>query len=127
MKFAKNGQFFILSGLFMVLLVIYIYSLETDNTYISSGVKTSIYENVVYETCMIGRNSNSSNIDSRFGSFSLFVMNYCEDFSNECILEINLKPGNPPGGNMSLLNYTHYSYELTYTWDNYTYYKNFTC
>ncbi len=124
MKVNKKSQLFIVSGLFILLAAIFIYSLETDNTYISDFGDNSILRNIISEMCLIGENSNSSNIVSRHNNFVLNIANYCNSFGNNCDLEYSYTA---PGGNMSLLNYTHFIYNISYNWGMMNYEGSFVC
>ncbi len=121
----KSGQLFLLSAYLILFGLIFIYSLETQNTYKLKSSKSSILNNVIYETCKIGKLSNGSYIDSRYSNFTINVNNYCNGFGNICNLTIT-KIGSAPT-NLSQLNYTHYNYSILYKNHGYDYEKNFTC
>lgn len=121
----KRGQFIIFSGMFLLLLLLFIYSLETQNTYIIEPAKFRLLDNIIYESCMIGKLSNGSFIDSRFDNFTLNVASYCNIFGNFCNLTIVKIDGAPT--NLSLLNYTHYNYSLEYNYDDNYYNERFNC
>ncbi len=125
LKNNKKGQFMIFSVFFFVILLLFIYSQETENFYIIKSSKTDIANNIIYETCKIGKMSNGSYIDSRLGNFSQSISNYCLDFNYTCILTIEKSPSAPV--NLSLLNYTYYNF--TYNYYNYGLNStvNFTC
>lgn len=125
MKNNKKSQFMIFSITFFILLFMFIYSQETENDYISKSSKTSILSNIVYETCQVGKMSNGSYIDSRFGNFSQSISNYCTSFSYTCNLTILKSAGAP--SNLSLLNYTFYNFSLNYKNNGFNYTSNFTC
>lgn len=127
MFFYKKSQFFILSGMLLFLLLFIIYSLETENSYISKFSDDTILNNIVYETCVIGKNSNGTQIDGRYSSFSLNVSDYCESMNNYCNLSITPNVVIPPEGNWSLLNYTHYDYHIDYGWNGYNTSFDFNC
>lgn len=127
MFFSKKAQFFILSGMLLFLLLFFIYSLETDNSYIVKFSKNSILDNIVYETCIIGKNSNGTQIDGRFDSYELNVLNYCISRGLSCNLTIINNTQIPPLGNWSLLNYTHYNYNIDYNSDNFNVSFDFNC
>jgi hypothetical protein len=52
------------------------------------GYNIDIVNNIIYETCKIGKMSNGTYIDNRFGNFSQSVSNYCLNFNSTCILNI---------------------------------------
>ena len=124
---SKRSQFFIFSALFYILLFLFIYSLETENSYIVNSDKVNLLDNLVYETCQIGINSNASQIAQRFGNYTNDVRSYCIDFGYNCTLDIQLQAGMPPGGNFSLLNYTMYDYNISYRKSGFNYHGGFTC
>lgn len=125
MRYNKKGQFIILSVALFVLLLLFIYSQETDNSYIIKSSKSSIIDNIIYETCRVGKMSNGSYIDSRFGNFSISTLNYCASFNYTCILNITKSASAP--ANLSILNYTSYNFSITYYNDGFNYTSNFTC
>ena len=127
MYFRKKSQFFILSGLFFLSLIIFIYSIETENNYIIESTNYNLLDNILYEACQIGIKSNATNIASRYSIFTAEVLSYCGDFGDVCNLSITLKSDMPPGGNMSLLNYTQYDYFVDYIVGDYNYVGNFSC
>lgn len=123
----KKSQFLILSTLFLLLLLIFSYSLGTENSYITKKSKFNLLDNIIYETCQIGRNSNGTFIDSRYSNFTLDVKNYCQEFNYNCTLSIINNTAIPPLGNWSLLNYTHYNYSIYYEFDGFKYNNDFSC
>lgn len=122
---SKKSQVLVFSAMFLILLIIFIYSLENQNSYKPDFRKSTILENIKFETCQVGKMSNGSYLDSRFVSFSQNVSNYCTYFDNSCTLTITKEGGAPT--NLSLLNYTHYSYSIDFTWDNFTFSGGFSC
>jgi len=123
----KKSQFLILSALYLILLILFSYSLETQNDYITKNTKNLLLNNLIYETCQIGKLSNGSFIDSRLSNFSVDVNNYCDGFGYNCSLSIINNTQIPPGGNYSKLNYTHYNYSIFYEVDGFVYTGDFTC
>jgi len=121
----KKSQFMIFSITFFVLLLTFIYSQETENYYILKSSKTTILDNIVHETCQVGKMSNGSYIDSRLGNFSQSLNTYCNDFDFTCNLTV-LKSGSAPA-NLSLLNYTFYNFTLDYKNEGFNHTSNFTC
>ena len=124
---SKKSQLLILSGMLLFLLLIFIYYIETENSYITKSSQDSILNNIIYETCIIGKNSNGSQIDSRYRAFSGNVSQYCNSNNNYCNLIINNNTAIPPLGNWSKLNYTHYDYSIVYSWDGYNTTLDFNC
>lgn len=84
-----------------------------------------LLDNIMFESCQVGKLSNGSYIDDRFISFSGNLSQYCDGIGITCNLTISKKAGAPV--NLSILNYTHYNYELNYIEGNYHYNSNFTC
>lgn len=127
MIFNKNkfGQFFILSGFFIMLSLLFIYSLETENYYIENLGESSLLSNIIYETCMVGKYSNGSYLDSRFFDFETRVESYCIESEINCNLSI-IKQGGAPS-NLSLLDYSYYNYYINYTNKNFEYNSEFNC
>lgn len=121
----KKSQFILFSGLFLLLLILFIYSLETENSYISKPVKFNLLNNIIHESCMVGKLSNGTYIDQRFANFTIYIQNYCNNFDAICTLTITKDVGAPT--NLTLLNYTHYQYSIEYNYDNYYYNERFNC
>lgn len=120
----KKSQFVIFSGLFLLSSLIFIYSLETQNNYISNFNEFNILHNIEIETCDIGKFSNGSFINSRFSNFTSYVYNYCDSFGYICILNIS---NTDMETNISILNYNNYSYNIVFNYNGYNYTGNFTC
>jgi len=125
LKKTNKGQFLILSASLVLSLLFFIYSIETENSYIIKSTKFYILDNIKYESCNIGKLSNGSYLDQRFLNFSGKVKSYCEDRGFLCELNITKKNGAPT--NLSLLNYTSYNYRINYSVENYKFEGNFTC
>lgn len=124
---AKKGQFLILSGLFILLLSIFIYSLETDNTYILNLKDSSIVENIQFETCKVLKMSNGTQIISREAILIQNIENYCFQRDVVCNLTLINNTIVPPFGNFSLLNYTHYNLSLEISQGSKNYNSQFKC
>lgn len=125
MNYHKKSQLFILSALLLILLLIFTYSLETDNTYIVKTSKYNLLNNIQYETCMIGKTSQGSNITSRYSSYEINVENYCTNLNHICDLTISNNTVLP--SNTSLIDYTMFDYHIKYEMSNFHYDQNFTC
>jgi hypothetical protein len=125
MKKNKKSQFMILSMSFLILLLFFSYSLETQNTYIVKSSKHSILNNIIEETCYIGKNSNGSNIESRYSNFTIDVKNYCNNINYICNLTITNNTVLP--SNESLINYTLFDYNIIFEANEYSYSNNFNC
>lgn len=117
----KSGQIFILSCFLLMLSLVFIYSLETDNSYISDFTNSIIIENIIYETCNIGYQSNGSQYDSRFLFFQNHVNSNCQNSSYNCNISITKQVSAP--SNLSLLNYTDFDFHL-YFENNFINYSN---
>ena len=126
-KTKKKSQAFIISAMFLFLLMIFIYSQETQNTYIVKSGEYNLVKNIIYETCYIGTTSNGSFIDNRYSTFKNNIYSHCQNIEKICNLTITNNTQIPPLGNYSLLNYTHYNYHLTYLTEHISYSINFTC
>jgi uncharacterized membrane protein len=121
----KKGQLFLISSFLLFFSVLFIYSLETENTYITSSSKNGILGNIIYESCQVGIKSNGSYIDLRYSEFTSNVSNYCDNLNYVCSLTIIKKGGAPT--NLSDLNYTHYDYNINYENEGFVYTNDFTC
>jgi hypothetical protein len=123
----KKSQLIVLSLFFVISALILIYYTETENFYISKNEGNYILRNIEYESCMVGRLSNGTYLDSRFSNFSESVKNYCSNYNSDywCILNITKKSGAPT--NLSLLNYTYYNYHINISFNNFKFNGNFTC
>lgn len=127
MKNSKSGQFLIFSGFFLVMLLIFIYYTETQNNYILNLGNDYILNNIIYESCMVGKLSNGSNIDTRNSIFISDISNYCFDLGIFCDLNIIKNSTGQAIVNLTLLNYTYYDYSINYSNFGFEYFKNYTC
>ncbi|MFW6009300.1 MAG: hypothetical protein ACOCP8_08570 [archaeon] len=121
----KRGQFLILSFLFLFLLLIISYSIETQNNYIEKNNKYFVVNNIITETCIIGQNSNGSNIQERFLNFTQDVYLYCDDMDYNCNLTIINNTLIPT--NISLINYTLFDYYIDFQSNDHLITKKFNC
>ena len=126
-RFMKNkkSQMFIISGFFVILGLLFIYSLETENYYIISSSKSSLLSNIIHQTCQIGEISNGSYLDSRFAQFESNIETYCPQIGVSCNLTISKSAGAPT--NLSELDYTYYNYSIDYENWGYSYSGDFNC
>jgi hypothetical protein len=122
---SKKGQFLILSAYVLILLLLFINSLETENTYIDSFSKNIILTSIQRETCSVAKMGPGTELDSRFSTVHSQVASYCETKASLCNITITKKVGAP--ANTSLLDYTHYTYKLEYNYSNYYYNSTFIC
>jgi len=121
----KKSQLLILSGLVLISLLIFSYSLETQNDYISKNSGNNILENIIFETCSIGKLSNGTFINQRYENYTIDIKNYCKEFNYSCLLNITNSYNET---NLSILNYKNYSYHLKFNSSNkYILNKNFSC
>lgn len=125
LKTNKSGQMFIISAFILLISLFFIYSQETDNYYILSSGESIILENLIYETCQIGYLSNGSYIETRYSLFQNLTNSNCLNSPNNCTLSI-MKIGGAPT-NLSLLNYTHFNYNLSFIGNTINYSNSFTC
>ncbi len=123
----NKSQFFIFSVLFFLLLLLFIYSLETQNFYIESKNDFYILDNIKYEICYIAKNSDYINMETRFNQLSLDISSYCLQYSNICNLSIIKKNYMPPFGNITLLNYSQFDYNIYFNWNGLIVEENFIC
>jgi hypothetical protein len=124
---SKKGQFAVMMGLLLFLLLYFIYSSETRNTYIYDFGEIHIVDNIKLEVCDVLYVSNGTQINSSIPLMESDVSTYCAGKGYSCTLQfINLTPV-PPSGNWSLLNYTHYQMNVTIVSKLYTLQENFTC
>ncbi len=121
----KSGQIFILSGFLLILSLVFIYSLETDNSYITDFTDSIIIENIIYETCEIGQNSNGSQFDSRFLSYQNHINLNCQNNYYTCLLNIT-KKGSAPA-NLSLLTVSDFDFHLYFKNQFINYSNLYTC
>lgn len=125
MFYSKKGQFIIISVLLLILVLIFTYYQETDNSYIVKSSKYNLLDNIIYETCLVGRNSNGTYIQVRFDSFTNNVSSYCLDSGYVCNLTIQNNSIIP--SNESLINYTLFDYHIEYNASGYVYSGDFNC
>ena len=127
MKKSKKSQFLMLSAFIVMFIFVFIYSLETENYYIANSPESSLLNNIIYETCTLGSNSNGTQIDSRYSNFTIDVSSYCTSRDIICNLTIVNNTQIPPSGNWSQLDYSDYNYTISLASSTYNYTGNFTC
>ena len=125
MKKNKKSQFLILSIGFLIVLLIISYSVETQNTYIIKSSKYTILNNIVEEACYIGKNTNGSNLQSRYSNFTVDIENYCQNLGYSCNLSIQNNTALP--NNESQINYTLFDHYIDFKAKEYSYQTNFNC
>lgn len=123
----KKGQFLILSGMFIILLSIFIYSLETDNYYKVNLKDSNVVENIQSQTCNVLKLSNGSQLFNRKDQIIQIVEEYCLQRNIYCSLSIVNNTIIPPLGNFTLLNYTHYNLSLELMNSTKNYNSSFIC
>jgi len=121
----KKSQLLVLSGLILILSLVFIYSLETGNNYIRQSGEIHIVNNVISEVCNLGKMSNGTNIDVRYQDVVLEIDEYCDLYDFYCNVSIVKKPTAPI--NLSLLNYTHYDYNVSLKTKTTLYDGGFSC
>jgi hypothetical protein len=121
----KKGQLFIIGGFFIMLSLVFIYSLETDNHYIISSSKSSLLSNIIDQTCQVATLSNGSYIDTRFTDLETKTNQYCNSINLNCDLVISKSLGAPI--NLSELDYTYYNYSIYYKNEGFSYNNSFRC
>ncbi|MFW5704554.1 MAG: hypothetical protein ACOCXG_01805 [Nanoarchaeota archaeon] len=121
----KKSQLLVLSGLILILSLVFIYSLETGNNYIRQSGEIYIIDNVISEVCNLGKMSNGTNIDARYQDVVLEIDEYCDLYGFFCNVSIVKQAGAPT--NLSLLNYTHYDYSVSLKTETTLYRGGFNC
>lgn len=124
---AKKAQFLVLSMTYLVLLLFLIYYVETENTYIVFSGENHIEKNIILETCEIGYRSNGTQIGPRYENFSNSLLEACYKKGVHCNISIVNNTAIPPEGNYSLLNHTHYDYQVYINSSRLEINKSFTC
>ena len=125
LKQTKSGQLFIISSFLLLIGLVFIYSLETENSYIANFGESIIIENIIYETCELGYQSNGSYIETHFTNFQNLVNQNCLNKTYKCELTITKQLSAPT--NLSLLNFTHFNYNLKFTSNTLNYSNTITC
>ena len=123
----KKGQFLIFSALFLFLLLLFIYSVETDNTYIENSGENKLILNIIEETCLVATLNNGTDLNSSLYRFESEVNSYCLQVGTNCTLDVSNNSEVPPGGDWSALNHTHYDYNLTYNYDGFSFTQTIGC
>ena len=90
MDLKKKSQFFIFIGFLFLSLLVFIYSIETQNNYIVKSTNYNLLDNILFEVCQLGTNSNATNIESRYSNLTFDVFNYCGGYIYICNLTIAL-------------------------------------
>lgn len=121
----KKSQLLILSTLYLAMFLVFIYSLETDNYYITHFEEYSIVENLKFETCYVVTSTNGTYLENKLLEFNQGVASYCSSFGLNC----NFTATNitPIPSNESLINYSLYSYSLEVTTPQSSSFSQFTC
>lgn len=122
---SKKSQFLVLSSMILLGLLLFIYSEETQNTYITSSSKLSLLENIKHEVCEVGKRSNGTFIDSRFTNITINISSYCSDFGFVCNVTIDKESEAPV--DLTFLNYTYYNYSIEYVNNGFNSTRRFTC
>lgn len=122
---SKKGQVIIFSVMFLILLLLVSYSQETQNDYKRYFDKDGILNNIMFEVCQVGYQSNGSNLDTRYSTFETDVESYCVRRGVNCSFSTTKDSGAP--SNLTLLNYTYYNHSITYNNSGYEVSQTFTC
>jgi hypothetical protein len=126
MKYNRKSQFFILSGIVLILGLIFIYSLETSNIYIDNSDDSNRLPNIFSEVCFVAKMSNGTSIDTNLNNTKNELNSFC---SNSGLYNCNFsftKSASAPA-NVSLLNYTHYTFEINFTSNSIEYKGEIDC
>ncbi len=121
----KKSQLVIISMIFIVFALLFIYSAGIINVFKEEYRKDYLVENIKYETCQVARISNGSFIDTRLQEFSSNVFNYCLNKGCYCNLTVYKSATAPT--NLSLLNYSYYEFGLNYSCMGTVYDQRFKC
>ncbi len=108
-----------------MLSLVFIYSQETQNSYIVHFTDSIIIEDIIYESCKIGYTSNGTFIESRFSNFENYINLDCQNNYYNCQLTITKNISAPT--NLSLLNFTHFDFEFSFDSQNINYSKQYIC
>ena len=127
LKYQKKGQFLIFSALFLFLLLLFIYSVETDNTYIENSGENKLILNIIEETCLVATLNNGTDLNASLYQFEIDVNDYCSQVKANCTITITNNSIIPPGGNWSDLNHTHYNYDINYSYGGLSFTQTIGC
>jgi hypothetical protein len=103
MKFKKKGQFLIFSALFLFLLLYFIYSLETVNTYKFENGDFIYIDEYKDKICTPLISRNGIDLNSTIPLIETSIYGYCSYAEIECNFIIYNITEVPPLGNWSLL------------------------
>ena len=123
-----KGQFIVVSVLFLLLLLLVIYSLGTQKPYIAYSGERHVLNNLLEEGCTLGNLSNGSYLDYRFSDFINHTTSYCSGLGYTCTFNIS-RPQSGPSyeDNLSQLSYLNFTYSLYFKGNVLTYNSSFTC
>ncbi len=127
LKFNNKSQIIVLACAFLFLIFLYIYSLETMNSYINMPPKTTILQVVADEVCYLAYRSSGEDLDLRLKMVNSSLLEYCNSEGLLCSFDIIPYGEVPPLGNWSLLNYSYYNFSLFVSDSTFNFTREFKC
>ncbi len=127
MNFLKKSQFMVISGLFLFMIIYFIYSIETDNTYISKNGNFILLEKYPQELCLPIQNKTGITLNQSINTLENRFTNYCNGIDYNCSINIYNITTAPPEGNISKLNMSQYRISITFEDFDYNYSEDFSC
>lgn len=124
---SKKSQFFILSGVFLLLTLYFIYSQEITTSYIGQFDLYHYTNNIEHEVCDSITSISGQNLTFRIDYLKNNLPLYCDLYDFNCSLTFDNSSIIPPMGNWSLVNYSLYNVGFNLTSDKFAYLKNITC
>ena len=115
---SKQSQIIIIAAFLVFSALLFLYSLETQNYYNTNSQKIDIDSTIHLLFCEHITQASGLNLNSSLVEFENSFEQYCNHIDSlTCNVNIIVST-NPPGGNFSLLNFTHLS--LNYSTQYYT-------
>ena len=121
----KKSQLFILSTFLLCILLLFIYSLETQKNYIVHLDKKSSVVSFQKEMCQVVKMSNGSNLAFRLENFSKSQEEFCNNIFGVCKSELYLTQ--PLPSIQSLINSSYFLVELEISSQSFFLKRNFSC
>lgn len=113
---SKKGQFMIFSVFFLFLLLVFIYSLETVNTYKFENGDLLYIHDIEEKICPILNSRNGTILNDTIPTVENSINSYCNSYEVGCIFTIENITSIPPLGNWSYLNISQF--EMNYVINN---------
>ena len=108
-----------MSATFFVLLLIFIYSLETTNSYKSVEGEIYLVENMIEETCNVGNFNEGESLYEILQQYSSDIEDYCEGRGKVCNINFIYEDNNQELDN--------YEFEISFSGTDFTVEKTYTC